>query len=1451
MKNPHARETGLFRNILRAIALAAVLCGGSATAMAQGAGGDVPDALKPWKAWVLHGQEAWLCPEVAGLHKTGFCAWPGELRLEMREGGIQFTQTWEMRREGAAPLPGSREYWPRQVTVDGWPHPVLIRGGETSGEAAGKTDDIPGDAPVVWLTAGRHAVSGWIPWLERPRELPVPQSVALISLFADGKAVLPLARSDTALMLSGVGETALERTREDDSLDIQVYRKLSDGIPARLTTRVRLKVSGKPRELSVTDILPERFVPVSVVSPWAARLDQDGRLLVQALPGQATVEIAARLDGPLGEVRPVLSAQRPQEVWSYEAAPALRTTTILPGGSGGALAVDPRQAGVPEDWSPLPALAVSEGARLRVEEHSRGQDERENQRLRLQREMWLDFSGKGFFARDRVEGSMRQGWRFDMARPWALVRADNSVAGASGAKDLAAALLVTQGTDESLSGVEWRWPQVTLNAGARLEAGASARIPVTGWRQTFDSVDARLHLPYGYRLIAAPGVDRASANVWVEHWTMLEIFLAAFFTLLSWRLFGVKGGIAAAVYLILAMPEPTAPVQSFVAVVVFVLLYRLMPEGRLRALFRVGQYLALFCLALTAVTFIPAQIRYALYPQLEERGFGYSGMAAPQDSAVFDSAAQEDATAMPPPPAPAEPRAASIAGKLSSSASMSEAPAQAYARQRYAQSSVTQTGGGEPAWSLGEQYRLHWAGPVTATQSVRLLVSPPWLTRFSRMVTVALLGVLAWLLVNAVFPGSTPPSVWLEKLRAALPSGFPRRMSGKAASLASVALAVSFAAAIGVSPPAAAESASGFPSGELLDELRTRLLEAPACAPSCVDVPEARIEAEPRVLRVTLAAHAAAATTLPLPEPGEHLGLRSVRIDGVAHSVLRFNGRNYLALQAGVRRVQIEYTPDGDAVSLSFPLLPARIEFAGTGWQAEGIDESRLLNETLNLSRSGSAPLLSGGSGADTAERTAQTQQFPPFVHVRRDIVLDLDWSVDTEVRRVAPVEGGFTFPVPLLAGEHVTTPGVKVQDGRALAVFLGNAASASWSARLDEVETLELLAPPLSERSETWRVTVTPSLHLVWNGVPVTLAGDGEDQAVFAFHPLPGEKLTLTVTRPAKVEGSFLAIDRVSLQSHIGRHASDYTLEFVLRASRGGEHHIGLPSGLEMIEARRDGVPLNLQVRENRLSLPVSPGVQAYVFRLRGQEEAGLITVGPAINLGLPAANISLRAALGEQRWVLATGGPDVGPAVLYWGELLAALIAAFLLARSRWSSLKLREWFLLVLGFSTFSWTALLFIALWLVVIHWRARTDTCADWPARKFNAMQAGIVVLTVIMLEQLVASVPTGLLSVPGMGIRGHGSSAGQLNWFADQGGPLLPVGWILSLPVWVYRLLMLAWALWLAYILIRWLGRGFGAWLRHGYWKKTQREARAEKETPSGNAEENARAGDGNVEKCP
>jgi hypothetical protein len=64
-----------------------------------------------------------------------------------------------------------------------------------------------------------------------------------------------------------------------------------------------------------------------------------------------------------------------------------------------------------------------------------------------------------------------------------------------------------------------------------------------------------------------------------------------------------------------------------------------------------------------------------------------------------------------------------------------------------------------------------------------------------------------------------------------------------------------------------------------------------------------------------------------------------------------------------------------------------------------------------------------------------------------------------------------------------------------------------------------------------------------------------------------------------------------------------------------------------------------------------------------------------------------------------------------------------------------------------------------------------------------------------------------------------------LRWFADRSADALPQASAISVPLWVYKLAMLAWALWLANAVIGWLRYGFAAWTRDGYWRRTPRPA--------------------------
>jgi hypothetical protein len=149
--------------------------------------------------------------------------------------------------------------------------------------------------------------------------------------------------------------------------------------------------------------------------------------------------------------------------------------------------------------------------------------------------------------------------------------------------------------------------------------------------------------------------------------------------------------------------------------------------------------------------------------------------------------------------------------------------------------------------------------------------------------------------------------------------------------------------------------------------------------------------------------------------------------------------------------------------------------------------------------------------------------------------------------------------------------------------------------------------------------------------------------------------------------------------------------------------------------------------------------------------------------------------------------------------------------------SPLKTQEWLLLGLGLSTFSWAALFSFAVWMFVMRWRSAW--AANGGTRRFNVVQVGIVILSVIALVSLLSAIPYGLLASPDMRIEGPGNHAFSFNWFVDQTSGQLPQPGVLNVSLWWYKLAMLAWALWLSFALVRWLPWAWRALTANGLWR--------------------------------
>lgn len=1341
---------------------------------------DVPPPLRDWQGWVLHDVPQHDCPFLAtqmpnaGNH---LCAWPGRLTLDAGKDGGRFSLDAHVDAPSWVALPGDAKSWPQQVSANNQPATVLEREG----------------VPMLWLAPGDYQLRGSLPWTARPARLQVPMSIGLVALSVDGAAVSRIERNGGQLTL---GEAAAAQ-RAADALSLRVYRRLADGLPATLETQLQFNVTGSAREQSLGPVLPQGFVATALSGDLPARLESDGQLRVQLRPGQWTITLAARGVAPLGKLALKLPAAPwpRQEIWSYADDPSLRNTRV----EGNA--TDAAQAGVPGGWSELPAFVLDDEAGLAIEQGTRGDEGGKGDQLHLQRQLWLDFNGGGLSVADRLSGELRHHQRLDVAAPWQLQRASQD----------GKPLLISKG-EGGRSGVELREQQLDLDAGLRLSSYRGV-IPSSGWQLPLESIDATLHLPHGYRLLGTTGVDR-SPDSWVGQWNLFDLFIVALVALLAGRLLGWPWALLAAGYLVLAQHERAAPLWTLAVTLALALLLRALPEGRLRSAAR-GGAVAVFALAvLWTLPFVASQLQYALHPQLEN---GSQGRVVSADDARQAVQKEVDANArmkmkrqavrasLPPPPAPPAPPAPSapLQPAPSSLSALGEMETSTTAtgiqhlgrgsadvRHDIDSRNLTQAGAGTPSWDQGNDYRLGWSGPVTVEQGTRLVIAPAWLVRLLRVFMVVLLALLLAKLVPLLTP-------WRMRWR-----------DWRGGSVVSAALL-----AIALLP--AGLHAQNLPSEDLLNQLRDRLTEAPKCAPACAAVAQAQVQASGDTLDVVLEAHIGAAVALPLPQGDDALQLFDVGVDGHAAAPLgRQDDQLLLRLDRGVHRISLRYRIGAtDSASLRFTLRPQRIAFNGQGWLLAGVDDGRLMGDSMALQR-----VRTASDGKDLPP----AQSFPPYVRLTRSLQLGIDWTVENTVERIAPQEGGFSVSLPLLPGEHPLGDDVLVKDGRISITFNANSGVVSWTSRLDHATALALQAPPLGERAEVWEIHASPMWHVDAKGVPTSASGDG-----LLYQPLPGESLHLAFNKPTAVAGDSLAFDGVQVASRAGERATETTLGLRARSTRGGEHAIGLPAGAELLEARRDGEPVNLAVRDGKLSLPLLPGEHDYTLRLREPHGVATRTRTPVFALHAPVANINLNLQLPQDRWVLWTWGPTTGPAVLYWSQLLVLLFAAWLLARYAPTPLRFRHWLLLGLGFSAFAWSAYALVVIWLILLGLRARSTSSAQWGSTRFNLSQSGLAALTVLALVVLIAAIPKGLLGLPDMHVAGNGSGAWNLRWFADQSADVLPGGGVLSVSLWFYKLAMLAWALWLANALIGWLRWAFEAWTQGGYWRKRAPKAAA------------------------
>ena len=1350
----------------------------------------VPAPLEPWKQWVLDAHKELACPPHYASLGERYCRWPGKLELQATERGASFAQDWQLYNEGWVALPGDTENWPQDVRVDDKSVAVIERDG----------------LPVIHLSAGEHSVQGVIRWSDLPTRLALPADTGLLEFMLHGKLVQQPSIDERGGLLFGENSNSEQETVAD-SLSVQVFRELQDDIPLQMETVVRFRVAGRDRELLLGQLLLDGFAPLAFDTPLPARIEPDGRLRVQLRAGEWEVRLRARADGqPMTFASKKMDDSWPEEeIWSLKDNRSLRQIS-----ASGSASIDPSQTDMPAEWRDLPAWLIRAGDTLVLTETQRGDaltgGEVSGEQLALNRELWLDFDGSGITSRDKVSGVLKQAARFSTVPEQLLGRAE-----VNGEAQLITKLPNQQtGEQQAEAGIELRPGQLNLLSISRLEK--PARFAVTGWQRDFNSVSARLNLPPGWMLLHAAGADRASGS-WLANWNLWAIFLVLIVAAASWRLLGVAAGVVALLTLLLTYHAQHAPVFFWLAALVGVGLVRVLPEGRLRKVLGIYNGVVFVALALMLLSFAVDQTRRSVYPQLEMGTYADIRQGgSQQDAGMLDSAVNMMKNNMNSSDSNSEGMAASESMADMSSAA---APAvqemaenKAYGRARsvpeprklktgYDAGAKVQTGPGEPAWQW-QAVSLNWSGPVTQAQTLQLYLLSPNLHRLWNLASVLLVFAFAGLLLRAAWPSAN----WR-----ALPKTIVPKAIAPAVLFFAVALMQS-SPVLAQQPSTQPLSAGGFPDAALLTELEQRLTRLPDCEPQCAAFSRGLLQLDANNLRLELQIDAQEMVAVPLPVARNQWQPRTVLVDGENTNSLRRDdaGLLWIVLPSGSHRLLLEGAALGDSLQLPFEMPVHNVVVEATGWQVSGLASGQIPGRSLQLIRE----TQSQKTENDSAQLLPDAA--PAFLRVTRTLVLGLDWQVQTLVERLAPANSAIAVPITLLPGEAVLTPGVEVIDGKVQAVMSAYSPSFSWNSSLKQTNSLTLAAAKPAPWVEQWQFSIAPIWHVDFAGLN-PIKQDMQSGQLPRWQPWPGETLTATISRPEAVNGNTRTIESAVLDYRPGARSSETILSLQVRSSQGGELPLALPPASQLQRVVIDGIEQANPAEGAALSVPLRPGQQRIDVTWRQDESIGWRTTTPQPQVNEPLSNIELKLQLPEGRWLLAVGGPAMGPALLFWGVLVVILFVAVMLGRSGVTPVATWQWLLLGIGMSTVNSAGSILVVLWFVAMARRAVMDT-SGLSRSNLQLLQVGLVFLTLLALGTLVGTIPMSLLATPDMQVVGNQSSAAQLLWYQDRTLQGLPTAWAVSLPMWAYRAVMLAWSLWLVFSLLgwcRWAWQSFSA----------------------------------------
>lgn len=1211
------------------------------------------------------------------------------------------------------------------------------------------------DIPYIYLKKGRHDIRGMLPLA---KEVSIPQDVAIINFSDEKNKELEAIVVNNKLQISKFSKNkSTTNTKSENTLKITVVRSINDNMPFSVDTVLKINVTGDVRDENLGKIIFPNSRIYNFSSTLPVKTDENGNFIFHVMPGSWTFSVSSLFDDVISNLRFFKSNSffPSEEVWVYEIDKSLRDTKI-----DGVKSIAPQSVVLPENLKNMPTYLIREGETFNIVEKQRSPKIKDKNTFDLRRTIWLNFDGNGYFSEDILQGNISKDMFLSATSDTNLTMV--KISGRNSP--------IVLSKDKKERGVIVR--EGNINIISESSYNNISSISYSPWNIPVNKVETYINLPLGWSIFHIKGLNHN--NTWIGSWNLLNIFYVLFTTIVVCKIISMKMGILVFINMLLFHGE-VALYIPILLIVLFVFLGNFLKNymPKFSNVCLIFKNIVYVIFVISIFIFLVKDVRHSIYPSLDfSFNIADNGNIARSDRYVSDH------------PSP------------SNIDSFKAIPGVVYMHNTRDIDKVLRDMANNEDRDLENEYldvatgvgKPEWYGKKTIYLISNSIVNPEEKIDFYYM-TPNINFIICF--VRAFFIISFLILILNKNIFAKMKSV----INGSNFSSSIVLLSI-FTIFFNVN-----SANAKIPDKETLNELKNYVIfnteKSPNCMPNCATIEDLKLSDDGNKIIFNFKINTLDNVAVPIFKMSSNFSVNKIFINNKKLlRAIKSDDALVLYIKKGINDVKIIANVFNNE-DINFSLLQAPINIIDEclNWSFLGSTQK---TKQISLRRKNIGDAISFSTKNKDEPQFQTDVVTQSYFEIERILTLSDDFKMVTRVVRKGNLKNATLLELDLLENEHVLSSNVKVKDKKIKIEFSPFDKEREIVSNFSLKNLIKLSALKNDLVFEKWRVLADNKYFISYDGTPQVQGNDG-----LSWRPRNGEFLNIHISNVENAKAPLKTIINSNVKYNLGEKILETSLDFTIRSSKGGNYEVQIPKDSTLKLITIDNVFQPLILKDSKVIINLKPSEQRVKVLWQNNMDWQTRFKLPKIDFLMSSINSTIQTNKPQNRWILFLTGPKMGSCVLFWAYFPIIILVAILLKLSKKFDVKLYQWVLLFIGLSFSNIFSIFLIILWVMLFEFlKNHKKYLSSW------IIVMATFLFTIKILYEIFYSIRCGLLGIaPSMlVVTGRNVSSNVFMWYQDMVSSILPQPEIFSLNIYWYKVMMIFWALWVSFFMIKYIG---------------------------------------------